>query len=158
VPRPGGNRIAQSSQNIDWRESGGPRCIPVRAILGAAQITQDSIDLVLRDATRIRARLERRCPAMDYYFGVYVRPNPDGMLCADRDAFRARVAQARIQTSVHYPPVHGFSIYAAAAPELPVTEAYAQRAVTLPLFATMTTAQQDEVVAAIHSALDVAVA
>jgi hypothetical protein len=90
VPRPGGNRVVQSAQNIDWRESGGPRCVPVRAILGAAQITQDSIDLVLRDATRIRARLERHCPAMDYYFGVYVRPNPDGMLCADRDAFRAR--------------------------------------------------------------------
>ena len=89
VPRPG-NRIAQSSQAVEWRESGGPRCVPVRAILGAAQITQDSIDLVLRDATRIRARLERHCPAMDYYFGVYVRPNPDGMLCADRDAFRAR--------------------------------------------------------------------
>jgi hypothetical protein len=27
---------------------------------------------------------------MDYYFGVYVRPNADGMICADRDAFRAR--------------------------------------------------------------------
>lgn len=92
VPRPGiaGSRIAQSAPSIDWHESGGPRCIPIRAILGAAQITQDSIDLVLRDATRIRARLERRCPAMDYYFGVYLRPNPDGMLCADRDAFRAR--------------------------------------------------------------------
>ncbi|WP_395613112.1 hypothetical protein [Allosphingosinicella sp.] len=89
VPRPGNGPVS-SNQNISWRESGGPRCIPVRAILGAAQITQDSIDLVLRDATRIRARLERRCPAMDYYFGVYVRPNPDGMLCADRDAFRAR--------------------------------------------------------------------
>jgi hypothetical protein len=89
VPRPG-NRIVANGQNISWHESGGPRCIPVRAILGAAAITQDSIDLVLRDATRIRARLERRCPAMDYYFGVYVRPNPDGMLCADRDAFRAR--------------------------------------------------------------------
>jgi len=92
VLRPGnmGNRIAQSGQAVEWHESGGPRCIPVRAILGAAQITRDGIDLVLRDATRIRARLERRCPAMDYYFGVYVRPNPDGMLCADRDAFRAR--------------------------------------------------------------------
>lgn len=90
VPRAGGNRLAQNNQTITWRESGGPRCIPVRAILGAAQISQDSIDLVLRDATRIRARLERHCPAMDYYFGVYVRPNADGMLCADRDAFRAR--------------------------------------------------------------------
>lgn len=92
VPRGGnmGSRIAQSGQAIEWRETGGPRCVPVRAIIGAAQITSDSIDLVLRDASRIRARLERHCPAMDYYFGVYVRPNADGMLCADRDAFRAR--------------------------------------------------------------------
>jgi hypothetical protein len=89
MPRTG-NRIAQSRQNVSWQEERGPRCIPVRAILGAAQIGPESIDLVLRDATRIRARLERRCPAMDYYFGVYVRPNPDGLLCADRDAFRAR--------------------------------------------------------------------
>lgn len=90
MPAPGNNRIAQRRQNLSWQEERGPRCIPVRAILGAAQIGPESIDLVLRDATRIRARLERRCPAMDYYFGVYVRPNPDGMLCADRDAFRAR--------------------------------------------------------------------
>ena len=46
VPRPGGNRISQSAQTIEWRESGGPRCVPVRAILGAAQISQDSIDLI----------------------------------------------------------------------------------------------------------------
>jgi dTDP-4-amino-4,6-dideoxygalactose transaminase len=58
-----------------------------------------------------------------------------------------------VQTSVHYPPVHRFSIYAAAAADLPVTEAYAARAVTLPLFATMTLAQQDEVVAAVRAAL-----
>ena len=89
VPRTG-NRIAQSRQNVSWEEERGPRCIPVRAIVGAAQIGPESIDLVLRDMSRIRARLERRCPAMDYYFGVYVRPNADGMLCADRDAFRAR--------------------------------------------------------------------
>ena len=89
MPRPG-NRIPQPRQNVSWQEERGPRCIPVRQILGAAQIGPESIDLVLRDATRVRARLERRCPAMDYYFGVYVRPNPDGLLCADRDAFRAR--------------------------------------------------------------------
>jgi dTDP-4-amino-4,6-dideoxygalactose transaminase len=75
----------------------------------------------------------------------------------DRARFRDGLAERGIQTSVHYPPVHGFSIYAGAV-ELPVTDAYARRAVSLPMFAAMTTAQQDEVVAAIHSALDVAVA
>ncbi|HYD12965.1 MAG TPA: hypothetical protein VEC11_08965 [Allosphingosinicella sp.] len=89
IPR-AGNRMGNIRQNVAWQEERGPRCIPVRQILGAAQIGQESIDLVLRDATRIRARLERRCVAMDYYFGVYVRPNADGMICADRDEFRAR--------------------------------------------------------------------
>jgi hypothetical protein len=89
VPRPG-NRIGPGRQTIAWEEERGPRCIPVRQILGAAQIGQESIDLVLRDTTRVRARLERRCPSMDYYYGVYVRPNADGLICANRDEIRAR--------------------------------------------------------------------
>ena len=89
VPRPG-NRMGNLRQNITWQEERGPRCLPIRQILGAAQIGQESVDLILRDSTRVRARLERRCPAMDYYLGVYFRPNRDGMICAERDEFRAR--------------------------------------------------------------------
>ena len=85
-----GSRVGNLRQNVVWEEQSGPRCIPVRQILGAAQIGQESVDLILRDATRIRAHLERRCLAMDYYLGVYVRPNRDGMICADRDELRAR--------------------------------------------------------------------
>lgn len=85
-----GNRIGNPRQSIAWDEDRGPRCVPIRQILGAAQIGQESVDLVLRDSSRIRIRLERRCPAMDYYYGVYVRPNRDGMICADRDQIRAR--------------------------------------------------------------------
>jgi dTDP-4-amino-4,6-dideoxygalactose transaminase len=73
----------------------------------------------------------------------------------DRAAFRETLATRGIQTSVHYPPAHRFSIYAGAV-ELPVTDDYAARTVTLPMFATMTRGQQDEVVDAIHAALDVA--
>jgi hypothetical protein len=85
-----GTRVSPARQNVTWEEERGPRCVPIRQILGAAQIGQESVDLVLRDASRIRVRLERRCPAMDYYYGVYVRPNRDGMICADRDEIRAR--------------------------------------------------------------------
>jgi dTDP-4-amino-4,6-dideoxygalactose transaminase len=70
----------------------------------------------------------------------------------ERVRFREALAARGVQTSVHYPPAHRFSIYASAA-ELPVTEAYGARAVTLPLFATMTIAQQDEVVGAVRAAL-----
>lgn len=71
----------------------------------------------------------------------------------DRDAVRAALQERGIQTSLHYPPVHRFSIYADGAPELPLTDAYAARAVTLPLFATMTEAQQDLVVDALSDAV-----
>jgi dTDP-4-amino-4,6-dideoxygalactose transaminase len=73
----------------------------------------------------------------------------------DRAGFREALATRGIQTSVHYPPAHRFSIYASAS-ELPVTDDYAARTVTLPMFATMTSGQQDAVVDAIRAALDVA--
>ena len=85
-----GNRSGVARRNIAWEEERGPRCVPARQIVHADQLGQESIDLVLRDATRIRARLERRCPALDYYYGFYVSPNPDGLICADRDAIRTR--------------------------------------------------------------------
>ena len=69
----------------------------------------------------------------------------------ERARFREALAARGIQTSVHYPPAHRFSIYAWGG-DLPVTEAYGARAVSLPLFATMTDAQQDEVVNAIRAA------
>jgi dTDP-4-amino-4,6-dideoxygalactose transaminase len=72
---------------------------------------------------------------------------------ADRAAIRQALAERRIQTSMHYPPVHGFSIYAGSEAELPVTDAYAARTVTLPLFAHMTDEQQDLVVGGLADAL-----
>jgi dTDP-4-amino-4,6-dideoxygalactose transaminase len=72
----------------------------------------------------------------------------------ERTHFREELAARGIQTSVHYPPAHRFSIYAWGG-ALPVTEAYGARAVSLPLFATMTTTQQDEVVNAIRAALGI---
>jgi dTDP-4-amino-4,6-dideoxygalactose transaminase len=75
----------------------------------------------------------------------------------DRDDFRAALAARGVQTSVHYPPVHHFSIYAGMA-ELPLTDRYGARAVTLPMFATMTLEQQDEVIDGVRAALGVAAA
>lgn len=71
----------------------------------------------------------------------------------DRAQFRDSLAGAGVQTSMHYPPVHHFSIYETGAPELPVTDDYAARTVTLPLFAHMTTEQLDVVLGAVDSAL-----
>jgi dTDP-4-amino-4,6-dideoxygalactose transaminase len=66
-----------------------------------------------------------------------------------RDAVRAALRDAGIQTSLHYPPAHLFDEYrttAGYAPgDLPVCEAAASRLVTLPLYATMTPEQVDEI-------------
>jgi dTDP-4-amino-4,6-dideoxygalactose transaminase len=72
----------------------------------------------------------------------------------DRARFRETLAVRGVQTSVHYPPAHRFSIHATDGP-LPVTDAYGDRAVTLPMFATMTIEQQDEVLDAVRAALGV---
>lgn len=71
----------------------------------------------------------------------------------DRAAFRAALHRDGVQTSVHYPPVHRFSMYAQPECELPLTDAYGARTVTLPLFAHMTPDQQDRVVEAAAAAL-----
>lgn len=76
---------------IEWKEKKGPKCVSMRLIAGAALVGQNSVDLILRDKSRVRARLERSCPALDYYRGFYVSPTKDGQICADRDFFRSRL-------------------------------------------------------------------
>ena len=75
---------------IEWKEKKGPKCVPVGAIAGATLLNRDSVDLVMRDNSRIRAKLDRSCPALDYYNGFYIAPQDDGMICADRDVIRSR--------------------------------------------------------------------
>lgn len=53
---------------------------------------------------------------------------------AFRDAVRSRLAEAGIETSVHYPAVHRFSYYASRAGALPRTEFVTDHEITLPLY------------------------
>ena len=61
----------------------------------------------------------------------------------------------RVQTSLFYPAVHGFTAYRERFPDvsLPRTELAARSEVTLPLFSHMTAADQDRVVAALAEEL-----
>jgi dTDP-4-amino-4,6-dideoxygalactose transaminase len=72
-----------------------------------------------------------------------------------RDEVRAALTEARIQTSVHYPPIHGFTFYEELGRRrpLPQTEAVAGRILTLPLYAHMSDEQVDLVVNALLNAL-----
>jgi len=84
-------RVAPAGQSlIRWQEGRGPRCVPAGRIVGAARMGQESVDFIFRDNSRIRARLEGRCPALDFYRSFYVNATEDGQICADRDAIHSR--------------------------------------------------------------------
>lgn len=134
----------------------------MRAALGLVQLqrlqTGNARRRELTDAYRAKLK------DLDY-LEVPFRDAPAGsahhlfpILLRDRDRrtdFMAAVAQQGIQTSIHYPPVHLFTYYRSLWAEghnhrLPLTEQLASRLVTLPLYPSLTMAQLDTVVAAIH--------
>jgi hypothetical protein len=90
LPAPAAGTVAAGRPLIRWRESRGPRCIPVGSLAGAALLGPNSVDLILRDNRRFRARLGSRCPALDFYRGFYIDTTADGRICAARDAIRSR--------------------------------------------------------------------
>jgi dTDP-4-amino-4,6-dideoxygalactose transaminase len=70
----------------------------------------------------------------------------------ERERARERLREQRIQTSVHYPPIHCFSRYRMEGENLPVAEEIADRAITLPLHPKMTESDVDEVCSALLAA------
>lgn len=75
---------------IVWVERAAPQCVPVSALSAATIMRANSVDLVLNGGKRLRARLGDECPALDFYSGLYLKRTADGMVCAERDAFRSR--------------------------------------------------------------------
>lgn len=75
----------------------------------------------------------------------------------DRISFMENMKAQRIQTSIHYPPIHTFTAYRElignSANKLPITENIANREVTLPLYSTMTDDDVMEVSQAIAKSL-----
>jgi dTDP-4-amino-4,6-dideoxygalactose transaminase len=53
---------------------------------------------------------------------------------ADRAHFREQLSARGVETSIHFPPLHSSSAYDAPTAALPLTEAFAERAVSLPIF------------------------
>ena len=79
---------------------------------------------------------------------------------ASRDDVRQQMHAERIQTSVHYPPIHRFTAYAEAGGRrpLPQTDELAERIVTLPLYPHMAPDDVDLVAATLASAVRTGVA
>lgn len=75
---------------VRWVEKKGPRCIKANDVMAAALASDNSIDFLMRNRQRMRARLESQCPTLDFYGGFYLQPD-DGRICADRDEIRSRI-------------------------------------------------------------------
>jgi dTDP-4-amino-4,6-dideoxygalactose transaminase len=123
----------------------------IRAALGSVQISRlDELNEARSKlAERYRDRLAGSAFAVPsfgrrgrsaYHLAVVVASSPE-----ERDRARERLRQRRIQTSVHYPPVHRFSYYRDQMIELPRAEEIADRVVTLPLHPKLTDADVDMV-------------
>lgn len=83
-------RTASPQSEIEWNEKKAKRCLPMKSVVGAAIKQVDSVDLILADQSRVRAKLNRDCRSVDFYQGFYMEPTKDDQLCADRDVIHAR--------------------------------------------------------------------
>lgn len=70
-----------------------------------------------------------------------------------RDAIREKMHDAGIQTSVHYPAVHRFSVYKDYPAFLPQSEYVTDHEITLPMYAALTMDQVDFICSVLDSAL-----
>jgi len=73
----------------------------------------------------------------------------------DRVGFRERLSTRGVETSIHFPPLHDSAAYGGLGAAMPLTEAFARRAVSLPIFPHMEDWQRELV---IDAALDAAAA
>jgi len=71
-----------------------------------------------------------------------------------RDKIRDKIHTTGIQTSVHYPAVHNFSIYRDCIAELPQTNYVADNEITLPMYASLTFEQIDFIVNTLDKAIN----
>jgi dTDP-4-amino-4,6-dideoxygalactose transaminase len=132
------------STGYDVVESGyNYRMDDIRASLGIVQLAKLRADLERR--AEVRGWYEDAFADVDgvavpflghegfvsnYIFAVVL----DEHLASRRDELRDSLHKAGIQTSMHYPPVHLFSIFSGFSQPLPSTESVAQRLITLPMY------------------------
>jgi hypothetical protein len=75
---------------VRWVEKNGPKCIVANQLAGAIVNGTDSVDLVFKGGSRMRALLDDDCAALGYYGGFYLKTASDGQVCARRDTLRTR--------------------------------------------------------------------
>lgn len=75
---------------FEWEEHKGPKCIAAAEIRGARLSGPRQVDFMLKNRTRMRAKFDDDCHALDFYGGLYL-DRADERLCAKRDSVRSRV-------------------------------------------------------------------
>jgi len=131
----------------------------VRAALATTRLQRLDKENLMR--ARIAERYREALHDLDL---IVALPDVDGLMSShhlftvvlpesmSRDAFRDAMSRHGIQTSVHYPPLHRTTLYASDI-DLSVTEDYASRTVSLPLFAQMSEEQQELATSGVRDAL-----
>lgn len=71
-----------------------------------------------------------------------------------RNAIREKIHESGIQTSVHYPAIHKFSIYKDYGAVLPQTEYVTEHEITLPMYAALTMEQVDFICDTVKKAIN----
>ena len=75
---------------IEWIEHKGPKCLELDSIVAATLSSPSSIDFLLRDRSRVRARMDHDCPALDFWGGFYLQTKDD-RVCVKREAISSRM-------------------------------------------------------------------
>ncbi len=135
----------------------------IRATVGLVQLhrLEDANAARARLVARYRSRLEDVPGLIVPFAAVTPEVEPAHHLAVivlppgvDRPAVQESLRARSVQTSVHYPPIHGFSAYATSPPaSLPQTDDVAERILTLPLFPHLAEEAVDAVVEALADAL-----
>lgn len=136
----------------------------IRASIGIVQLDKLPHDLEIR--AEIRALYEKNLEGIEgvivpfkgykyfssnYIFPIVLKESTVGK----RNRIRDHMVDAGIQTSVHYPAVHRFSIYREFATPLPLTEYVADNLITLPMFSRLTHEQIDYICESLKEAVRV---
>lgn len=141
------------------------RMTDICAALGSSQMVR--LDDFVSARARLAARyddllgqsslvLQGRSPDASSAHHLYVARLPEGMEPAHKRIFED-LRQAGIGVNLHYIPVYRHPFYRRLRSDwgpFPVAESYYRRAISLPLYATLTDAEQDKVVATLLGLLE----
>lgn len=122
----------------------------IRSSIGLAQLDKIEDDLIKRaEIRRLYITNLKEVPGFIIPFENYIEFSSNYIFpivlkestFEERNRIREQLAEAGIQTSVHYPAVHRFSIYKEFYTDLPLTDYLVDNLITLPMYSKLTEVQ-----------------